>query len=96
MKSLVGLVLLIALGAGGFYVNEARKEIKYLCGNFVLGVSNDSVLSQLGTGEFLRYSIYASPQGSRIVVDSLLTATLYRCVIDFDADGKVINASAGF
>ena len=77
-------------------VNEARKEVKYLCGNFGAGVSNESVLRQLGTGEFLRYSIYASPEGSRIIVDSLYTGTLYRCVIDLDANGKVIEATAGF
>ncbi|MDJ0879624.1 MAG: hypothetical protein QNI86_13490 [Halieaceae bacterium] len=96
MKSFIGLVLLVALAVGGFFANEARKEIKYLCGNFVLGVSDQSVLSQLSTGDFLRYSIYASPEGSRIIVDSLLTAGLYRCVVDFDAGGKVINASVGF
>ncbi len=96
MKLLLGLVVLLALGAGGFVVNEARKEVKFLCGNFGVGASNDSVLRQLGTGDFLRYSIYSSPQGSRIIVDSLYTATLYRCVIDLDANGKVIEAVAGF
>ena len=92
----VGLSPLLVLGAVGLLVNESRKEIKHLCGNFVLGVSNQSVLTQLSTGEFLRYSIEASPAGSRIVVDSLLTATLYRCVVDFDADGLVISASVGY
>lgn len=96
MRALLGLLLLVALVGGGWAFNEARKEVKYLCFNFAAGVPTDRVLSQLGTGEFLRYSLYGAPQGSRIVVDSLYTLTLHRCVIELDARGEVITASAGF
>lgn len=92
MKGLVILLLLLTLAAGGFVWNEARKEVVYLCGNFSAGVSQDSVLQQLGTGQFLRYQIDAWPEGSRIVVDSLYSSSLFRCEIDLDGNGRVLRA----
>ena len=85
----IGLVfILVAL----VYWNEARKEIVYLCGNFGKGVSEQSALEQLDTGNFLRYSRNALSSGSRIEVDSSFYFAFYRCTIDFDLDGKVVNA----
>ena len=85
----IGVVLiLVAL----VYWNEARKEIVYLCGNFGKGVSEQSVLEQLDTGNFLKYRRNALSSGSQIEVDSSFNFAIYRCTIDFDLDGKVVNA----
>ncbi len=96
MRTLISVALLSGLAAGVFYFNEARKEVKFLCANFGAGVSDSSVLSQLNTGDFLRFSMVGSEQGTRLVVDSLYTLTLHRCVIELDARGRVITAYAGF
>jgi hypothetical protein len=96
MRGLLGLVLLVALGAGGWIFNEARKEVKFLCGNFGLGVTQDSVLSQLGTGDFLRYEMVGGPDGTAVIVDSLYTLNTYRCTILLNHSGQVLHAEAGF
>jgi len=86
----------LALVAGLFFAafawNESRKEIVYLCGNFTSGVSEDSVRKQLDTGEFLTYQSSVTPSGSRIEAHSKFNLSVYRCNIEFDADGKVIEA----
>ena len=41
---------------------------------------------------FLRYQIDAWPEGSRIVVDSLYSSSLFRCEIDLDGNGRVLRA----
>ena len=92
MRGLLILVLLLLLIGGGFVWNEARKEVVYLCGNFGAGVRQDSVLRQLGTGEFLRFQIDGSAEGSRIVVDSAYNLSMFRCEIDLDANGRVVQA----
>ncbi len=89
----IGIVLtvitaLIAL----FYWNEARKEIVFLCGNFEKGVSEQRVIRQLNTGNFLRYNTQKSHPGKRIIVDSAYNLSMYKCVIDFDESGKVEKA----
>lgn len=84
--------LILCLGiltTAAVYWNEARKEIVFLCGNFSEGVSEDSVVSQLDTGNFLTYQKRASASGSRIEVDSRLTLGMYRCIIDLGPDGLV-------
>ncbi len=96
MKALIILILLVALGAAGFVWNEARKEVVYLCGNFGAGVSQDSVLRQLGTGEFLTFSVNAWEEGSQIVVESAYSLNMYRCIIDLDAGGNVLRAAVEF
>lgn len=72
--------------------NESRKEVVFLCGNFSKGVSEDSVRRQLDTGHFLTYQSVNTPSGSRIEVHSKYNLSVYRCNIDFDADGKVLEA----
>lgn len=37
---------------------RGKKKIVYLCGIFAQGESINSVISQLETGEFLRYSVF--------------------------------------
>jgi hypothetical protein len=72
--------------------NESRKEVVFLCGNFSKGVNEDSVRRQLDTGHFLTYQSTSVPSGSRIEVRSKYNLAVYRCNIDFDTDGKVLEA----
>jgi len=84
--------LFAVLFIAAFAWNESRKEIVYLCGNFTRGVSEESVRRQLDTGEFLTYRSSVTPSGSRIEAHSKFNLSVYRCNIDFDGDGKVIEA----
>lgn len=86
------LTLVMAGVVAAIYWNEARKEVVYLCGNFVKGVAQSSVLRQLDTGNFLQYQLETISTGSRIIVDSRLNFRLYQCIIEFDPEGKVVNA----
>ena len=86
------VVTVIVVLLAGFYWNEARKEIVFLCGNFEKGVSEQSVTRQLDTGNFLRYHAKKTPSGKRIVVDSAYNLSMYKCIIDVDEDGKVKEA----
>ena len=87
------LALFAALFVAALVWNESRKEVVFLCGNFSRGVSEDSVRRQLDTGQFLTYQTAVTPTGSRIEVHSKYNLSIYRCNIDFDADGKVLRAS---
>jgi hypothetical protein len=93
---LVKLVLtstLVIVGAvAAAYWNEARKEVVYLCGNFSKGVSQDSVLRQLDTGNLLQYQLETISTGSRIIADSRLNLRRYKCIVEFDPEGKVLSA----
>lgn len=87
------LALLAVLLTGAFVWNESRKEVVFLCANFGQGVSEESVRRQLDTGVFLTYQSSATPYGSRVEAHSKYNFSVYRCIIDFDTDGKVIRAS---
>jgi hypothetical protein len=87
----MGVTVIAALVAG-FYWNEARKEIVFLCENFEKGISEQSVTRQLDTGNFIRYHTQKTPSGKRIVVDSAYNLSMYKCIIDVDKDGKVEEA----
>ena len=86
------VVTVIVVLLAGFYWNEARKEIVFLCGNFEKGVSEQSVTRQLDTGNFLRYQTKKTPSGKRIVIDSAFNLFMFKCIIDIDEDGKVKEA----
>lgn len=92
VKLALTLTLAIAGVVAAVYWNEARKEVVYLCGNFVKGVAQDSVLRQLDTGNFLQYRLETISNGSRITVDSQINFKLYQCLIEFDPQGKVVNS----
>ncbi len=92
VKLALTLTLVMAVVVAMVYWNEARKEVVYLCGNFVQGVDQSSVLKQLDTGDFLQYQLETVSTGSRITVDSNLNFRLYKCMIEFDPEGKVVNA----
>jgi hypothetical protein len=92
VKVALVLSLVMAGVVAAVYWNEARKEVVYLCGNFGKGVAQSSVLKQLDTGNFLQYRVETVSTGSRIIVDSKLNFRLYQCMIEFDPQGKVVNA----
>ena len=77
----------------GFVWNEARKEIVFLCSNFGPGTTEESVITQLNTGSFLRYQRETLSGGNRIYVDSAFNFGRYRCVVELDQDLIVIGAN---
>ena len=79
----------LLVAAGLLVWNEARKEVVFLCGNFVPGVAGSSVRDQLDTGHFLRYRQRVTDTGSRIVADSAYTLGLHSCVVDLGSDDRV-------
>ena len=72
--------------------NEARKEVVFLCGNFQPGVTESSVVTQLDTGDFLRYRVEAHAGGRRIIADSVYNFSVYRCVVVIGENGLVLAA----
>ena len=86
-------VLLLFVVVAAFYWNEARKEVVFLCGNFSSGVSRANVQRQLDTGNLLRYRAEEFPGGQRIIVDSGLNVGVYRCVVEFDGNNRVLRAT---
>ena len=89
--SIALLAFVTAIIIFGVVWNEARKEIFYLCENFSPGVSRDSVIRQLDTGEFLRYEVQILPGGERIVIDSAYHFGVYRCAVDLDTAQIVLR-----
>ena len=93
------LIVLVSLGliaslVGGFFWNEARKEVKFLCQNFKPGTVLADVTRQLDTGTFLQYQWTASEAGTRTITASSATNFhSYQCVIKFDQNDRVVVAS---
>jgi hypothetical protein len=73
------------------FANEARKEVKYLCGNFAPGVLQKEVIRQLNTGSFLHYAEEATDSGTVIRVSSRLTLGLAKCDVYLNKNGEVLN-----
>jgi len=86
---LTGVAAALAVAVLLFYWDLARKEVKFLCGNFAEGVSRASVLRQLDTGNQLRYREQPDGSMTMIIVDSAWNFGLYRCVIPINAAGQV-------
>ena len=64
----------------------------YLCGNFVKGVTRDSVTRQLDTGLFLLCEQVEEGQDRKIRVNSSLTLNVFTCTITLYGRDKVIEA----
>lgn len=79
------LFILATLVASSFFVNEARKEILCLCGNFQRGVSKADVIRQLKTGKFLHFVEDRDVESSIILVSSQFTLNLVSCEVHFNA-----------
>jgi hypothetical protein len=86
-------LLFLIIGTTAVYWNEARKEVTYLCGNFIEGITQSSVLEQLDTANLSSYRITDTPTGKRIEFASILNAGFYRCIIEISAEGNVKGAS---
>lgn len=91
-KYLLLLGVLAGLSGTGFLWNESRKEIVYLCGNFVEGTPKNSVLRQLSTGIWLTFRVVEIPGGSHLTAKSTYNLNMYTCSIDFNADELVVAA----
>lgn len=91
---IVGLLMLVSVAVvASFMWLEARDEIVFLCGNFKSGVTEESVIRQLDTGNLLRYKHESTTAGRRIEVDSAYNFGLYKCSIEFSDAGTVIHAN---
>ena len=94
-KFVAAASIILALFVFGFFSNEARKEVYFLCGNFKQGVTYSSVIRQLETTNLSSYKIEATEMGKRIVHSSALHFHLLRCSINFNSQEVVISASYG-
>ena len=72
---------------------RGKKEIVYLCGTFFHGESVSSVISQLDTSQFLQYSVFHIEGATHIVATSDAPFFGYACVIEFDGQATVQQAS---
>jgi hypothetical protein len=97
MKKLIGLSIsissiVLATSWLAFSWFESGSEITALCGNFHPGVTEESVITQLNTGDYLRYSSTPAEDGKRIFVDSLNDLGRITCTIEISSDGVVRDA----
>lgn len=75
----------------GFYWNEARKEVFFLCGNFAPGVTKADVIRQLDTANLSNYVVSNNDKGSSIIFSSKINFSFYQCSIEIDKKGLVSN-----
>ncbi len=78
-----------------FFVNEARKEVYFLCGNFGAGDSFSRVVRQLDTVNLSQYSIEEAEQGKRIIHSSKLNLHMVSCNIELNLQDEVVSVSYG-
>jgi hypothetical protein len=64
---ITAIVAVAALIIVTFVWSEARKEAIYLCNNFHIGVSKESVLRQLNTANLLTINETEIPSGTKVV-----------------------------
>lgn len=88
LAAVIGISVVLVLG---FYSNEARKEIHFLCGNFEAGDSFASVVRQLDTINLSEYEIESSGLGKRIDHSSLFNLHMVSCKIEFNVQGEVYS-----
>ncbi|MFC3094234.1 hypothetical protein DRW07_14900 [Alteromonas sediminis] len=94
-KVIISFTCVLALVILGFFSNEARKEIYFLCGNFKEGISLSSVRSQLDTAKLSSYKLADNQAGKSISHSSWLVLRLASCNINFNEEGIVLYASFG-
>ncbi len=78
-----------------FFINEARKEIYFLCSNFGAGDSFGHVVRQLDTVNLSEYSIEETEQGKRIIHSSKLNLHIVSCNIELNLQDEVVSVSYG-
>lgn len=89
----IAIVAISSFVVSAIYWNEARKEVRYLCGNFTSGVSKNSVIRQLNTANLANYQLLEHSNGSQIIFSSKLNFRIYTCIISLNASGIVTRAS---
>jgi hypothetical protein len=87
-------LMLFTLIMSGIFINEARKEVVYLCGNFTKGVTLASVQRQLDTGTFLHIEKYEVDGNPVFLATSRFTMNYVTCEIIFDENNQVISATS--
>ncbi|GAA5188925.1 hypothetical protein GCM10025772_10100 [Ferrimonas gelatinilytica] len=93
LKVFAVATIISSLVTFGFYSNEARKEVYYLCGNLSKDTSYSSVIRQLNTINLSEYRVEELWQGKRIIHSSKLNFHLFRCNIEFNTEEKVTSVS---
>lgn len=91
-RALIGVGVFLFAVVVGFFWNEARKEIVYLCQNFIPGVTQESVIRQLDTGNFLHYQLTNNGTDQKIVAWSGVNFYMYQCKVDISQDGIVTGS----
>jgi len=94
-KYIATVISIFSLVAFGFYSNEARKEVYFLCGNYGVGDSLEYVVKQLNTVNLSEYKVENIDQGKRITHSSKLNFHLVSCKIQFTPEEKVVSVSYG-
>jgi hypothetical protein len=92
LKPLFVASAVVGLSVLSFLANEARKEIKYLCGNFTPGVLLVDVIRQLDTTELSHYIRETTATGERIAQSSVFHLHTLQCTIEIDRDQQVVKA----
>ncbi|WP_240224190.1 hypothetical protein [Rheinheimera hassiensis] len=95
LKFIVLSMSILGLAVFGFYANEARTEIYYLCGSFGKGTAYSSVIRQLNTVNLSEYKVENLPQGKRVIHSSALHFHLLSCDIEFNPQEKVVAVLYG-
>jgi hypothetical protein len=95
IKLIAAAISILGLMVFGFFANEARKEIYYLCGSFGKGTAYSSVIRQLNTISLSEYKVENLPQGKRVIHSSVLHFHLLSCNIEFNPQEKVVAVSYG-
>lgn len=75
-----------------FVWNEARKEIVFLCSNFGAGTTEQSVIAQLNTGNFLSYQKETLSGTNRIYIDSAFNLGFHSCIVELNQMRVVTEA----
>lgn len=76
----------------GFFCKAAKDEVFFLCSNFNFGVNQADVIRQLKTANLSSYVTSNNQDGRTIVFSSDVNFSLYKCLINIDNNGKVIDA----
>ncbi|PKM20015.1 MAG: hypothetical protein CVV11_00425 [Gammaproteobacteria bacterium HGW-Gammaproteobacteria-15] len=95
LKFITAAICIFCLLVFGFYANEARKEVYYLCGNVSKGTAYSSVVRQLNTVNLSEYKVENLQQGKRVVHSSALHFHLLSCDIEFNPQEKVVSVLYG-
>jgi hypothetical protein len=95
LKFIAAAISILGLAVFGFYANEARKEVYYLCGSFGKGTAYSSVIRQLNTVNLSEYRVENLPQGKSVIHSSVLHLHLLSCDIEFNPQDKVVSVLYG-